>query len=436
MTNNFAKSTTITFFTRMANLVIGVIISILLARMLGPDGRGIYALAILIPSLAFIFTNLGINSSTVYFLGRKKYSPQVIAGSNIIFSVFISLLAIILILLSLLFFKNTFLAGVPLYAFILAILIVPFRIFISNSINVLLGIHRYITYNVMSFLDIFVHLILLLLLFLLSSFTILTALIAYLAASIITLIIIYIVLKKIISTFRFRLNKDYLRDAFTYGSKSYLSNVISFLHLRIDTLIINYFLNPLAVGFYAVATSLTERLWLLSESASVILFPKIASERNDEAKRIFTPVLCRNILLLTIIGAILLLLLGKWIILLLYSKKFLNAVMPFQILLIGTIFVSGSKILANDIAGRGKPMINTYINIVSLFINIILNIILIPKYGIAGAAYATTISYSLIFFIRGIVYSRISRNRIIDILFVKPSDFKLYTSLFKSLIHK
>jgi len=74
-------------------------------------------------------------------------------------------------------------------------------------------------------------------------------------------------------------------------------------------------------------------------------------------------------------------------------------------------------------------MINTYINIASLATNIILNILLIPQYGIAGAAYATTISYSLVFIIRSIVYSKISGNRIRDFIFIKLSDLKFYLAI-------
>jgi Na+-driven multidrug efflux pump len=103
--------------------------------------------------------------------------------------------------------------------------------------------------------------------------------------------------------------------------------------------------------------------------------------------------------------------------------------MPFQILLIGLITISGWKILANDLYGRGKPMLNTNITITSVILNIILNIILIPKSGIAGAAWATSISYSFAFVAIVVAYSKISGNRIIDIIFIKKSDFKFYRNL-------
>jgi len=97
-----------------------------------------------------------------------------------------------------------------------------------------------------------------------------------------------------------------------------------------------------------------------------------------------------------------------------------------HILLIGTLAVSGSRILANDLAGRGRPVINTYIAIVSATLNIILNAIFIPRNGISGAALASAISYFFMFFLKAIIYGIISGNKIKDIILIKKSDFKFY----------
>jgi Na+-driven multidrug efflux pump len=58
-----------------------------------------------------------------------------------------------------------------------------------------------------------------------------------------------------------------------------------------------------------------------------------------------------------------------------------------------------------------------------------LNIIFIPKFGISGASWATAISYTIALIMITIVYSRISGNRITDILFVKKSDLKYYKNI-------
>ncbi len=77
---SFIKNTSITLVTRIVSLGLGIVISILLARILGPENRGIYALIILIPSFAFMFSNMGINSSTVFYMGKGTYPPHKVAG--------------------------------------------------------------------------------------------------------------------------------------------------------------------------------------------------------------------------------------------------------------------------------------------------------------------------------------------------------------------
>jgi Na+-driven multidrug efflux pump len=91
--------------------------------------------------------------------------------------------------------------------------------------------------------------------------------------------------------------------------------------------------------------------------------------------------------------------------------------------------LGSTKVLTNEIAGRGRPIINTIAAGVSLIINISLNILLIPTMGISGAALASTISYSVTSVIVFIAFIRISHNSIFDTLIIKPRDLRVYAQL-------
>ncbi|MFX0198939.1 MAG: polysaccharide biosynthesis C-terminal domain-containing protein, partial [Candidatus Hodarchaeota archaeon] len=249
-------------------------------------------------------------------------------------------------------------------------------------------------------------------------------------------ILLFYFAKRIIGSFCLSLNKSYLKDAFRYGFKVYLGNIIGFLHYRIDLFLINIFLNPLAVGFYSIAVALAEKIWLISQSAGVVLFPRVSSETDEKRLKELTPLVCRNILLMTGIGAILLFFLGHLLIVFFYSKKFSDSVLPFQILLIGAVTMSGWRILANDLYGRGKPALNIYISVASVILNIILNIIWIPKFGIAGAAWATSISYTFAFAIITIAYCKVSGNSVYETVFIQRSDLKLYKGYMSSVVQR
>ncbi|MHA1781936.1 MAG: oligosaccharide flippase family protein, partial [Promethearchaeota archaeon] len=253
--------------------------------------------------------------------------------------------------------------------------------------------------------------------------------------SIISAIILFYLTKKIIGNFSFSFNKFYLKDAFSYGSKIYIGNLIIFFHYRIDLFLINKFLSPLAVGFYGLAVGLAERIWLISNSVGLVLFPKVSSEKNKKRLKEFTPLVFRNVMFVTSLIAFLLYFISKPLITFFYSEEFFNSILPFKILLIGIVSMSGWRILANDIYGRGRPELNIYVSFVSTILNIFLNIIWIPKYGISGAALATSISYFSSFILIIIVYCKISGNSIFDTIIMKKSDLLFYRGLIRSMVY-
>ena len=306
---------------------------------------------------------------------------------------------------------------------------IPFQFFLNFVNYLLLGLQRIKEFNFISILQSFVFLILSLIFLLIFKFGVKAAIVSNILSCFIGAVALFYLANKIIGNFHLHLNKFYFKDAFKYGFKVYLGNVIGFLHYRIDIFLINIFLNPIAVGFYSIATVLSERIWLVSQSAGMVLFPKVSSETDEKRLNNFTPLVCRNVLLITAIGAILLFVLGHWIIILFYSEKFLNSVLLFKILLIGAVTMSGWRVLANDLYGRGRPELNIYISLASVTLNIILNILWIPKFGIAGAAWATSISYTFAFVVIIVVYSKISGNKMWNIILPQDADFHFYRNL-------
>ena len=109
--------------------------------------------------------------------------------------------------------------------------------------------------------------------------------------------------------------------------------------------------------------------------------------------------------------AILLALLAVPFIRLFFGAAYLDAVTPLLFLLPGIILGSLSRVLANDIAARGRPELNMYTALIVIIVNIICNLLLIPAMGIAGAALATTIAYSLTTVFRIFIYAWLSKNK-------------------------
>jgi len=390
MAGKFTKNILITLATRASKLLFIMGTSVIIARILGPEGKGIHSLAILLPTLLITFTNLGIGPASVYHVGQKKYSSKEVFGANIIFSFLISIFAIIIGLIVIFFFGERVFPGVRKEYLILALSLIPFQLFYNFVIDVLLGLQKIKKYNFVHLIQGFSFLLLIAVFLLGLHFGIKTAIATQVISVFVSSILLFFWTKKETKGISFKLNKAHFRDFLSYGGKIYLGNIVGFLHHRSDMFLTNIFLSPLEVGFYSVAMGLSEQSWLISQSAGTVIFPKVSSEKDGKRLKEFTP----------------------------------------------PIAASANRILANDISGRGKPIINSYIGGGAVVLNVILNIIWIPTFGIIGSAWATVVSYSVNLLIRMTVYSKISGNRIRDIIFIKKSDFRLYKRFIRNFLTK
>ena len=399
---------------------------------MGPEGQGLYSLIILFPSLLLIFTSFGINHASVFFIGKGKYSPKEIFGNSIILNTIISVFTILIGVIIIFLFSEKFFPGVERKYLFLSLSLIPIVLYFDLGLHILLGMQKIKKYNIISFLQSGIFLVLVGILFF-QWFTIGSVIFAQIFSILSAGIILFFIVKKEVGGFSSTFNKNYFKESFLYGIKVHLGGIFSFLHYRIDIFLLNIFINPLAVGFYYAAAKLAEGIWVFSTSAATMLFARVSSEKDEKSLKEFTPIVCRSILLITLLIVVSLFFLSDWIITLFYSKDFLDSVRPFQILLIGTFAISGWRILSNDIAGRGKPLLNTYVIGASVIINIILNILWIPKYGITGAAWATAISYFSMLISTLFIYRKISGNKLKDIIFFQKSDFNIYKSFLLNL---
>jgi O-antigen/teichoic acid export membrane protein len=214
-----------------------------------------------------------------------------------------------------------------------------------------------------------------------------------------------------------------IKQTLSYGWKAHLSNILAFINYKADVFLANFFLGPAAVGVYVIAVTLAEKLWLMSQAVSTVLLPRLAQLNTDEAKRKeLTPLITRWVLLATLIAALMLASLAHWLIIWIFGANYASALIPLWILLPGIVFLAGSRVLANDIAARGRAELNLYGSIIVVAINVMGNFLLIPAYGLAGAAASTTLAYSVDLIIRLWMYGWFTENRWADSLFVRVSD--------------
>lgn len=438
---NFFKNSIITFITEAGIFILGFFSLIIITRMLGPAGKGIYSLILLIPSLMLTFGSCGIGAANIYFTGNKKYKVEDVISNSLILVIFLSVILVFsfYMLYQFDFFKNLIHSDeIPTIYLWLMVLSMPISLLLGFFQNIVRGKEQIIRFNIARLLENALNFIAIFVLLFLFRGGVSSAVFAYLisitGASIFT---IFLVRK--IAKIRFKINFKLLKDSLAYGWKTYLANMFSFLSYRIDMFLLVLLLNPSSsaaqIGFYSIAVSIAEKMFLIPGAFSTVLFPRVSSIEESEANSV-TPKIIRHTLFIIIIASVFLALLINPLIAIVFGKEFLPSVFPFLALIPGIIAFSIGGVIAADLSGRGKPQFAIYSSVACVLTNIALNIIFIPKWGITGAALASSVAYWVDTLVVFIAFLNISKKRIKDMLIIKKEDFKDYLYILSFLNFK
>jgi O-antigen/teichoic acid export membrane protein len=210
---------------------------------------------------------------------------------------------------------------------------------------------------------------------------------------------------------------------------------MQFMNYRLDALIVNGLLGLVSVGYYSIATAMAETLWYGANALALVMFPHVSSLERNEADRI-TPVVCRNAVFMTLIGAVLMFAISRQLIQVVFGSSMVPALHPLWLLLPGIVTQTAVKVIASYLSGIGKPIYSTYIAAGSLILTIALDLMLIPRYGINGAAIASSIVYTCSAAAAVWIFRFESGAGLLEILIVRPSDFVRYRRVLDSTMRR
>jgi O-antigen/teichoic acid export membrane protein len=182
------------------------------------------------------------------------------------------------------------------------------------------------------------------------------------------------------------------RECMNYGSKGYVANAVNFLNYRLNMYFLNFFIGAAAVGLYSISVGLAEMIWIVPSTIAFVLFPTASSMRPHEAAEL-TATSCRHAFLISAILSICALTLGGFAINLLYGSSFSDSYLPLVALLPGILMNSTGALTSSYLNSIGKVIYSPIIVTTELLISIVLSLLLIPPYGLLGAAVSSSISF-------------------------------------------
>src|SRR5574341_1423710 len=305
-----AKDSTYNLIRQGWAIIIGLVVSILLARGLGKVNQGVLTITLLLPELLIALFNLGIGPATIYYISRGQWSPQRALQGNTAAGIWISLISIFIGVGIIYAGNDYFFTSIPRSLLLISLFTIPISLLMAYLNTIFNALQDFRTFNLISMVSQFLLLILVFLLVWVLPGGVYGALYAYIGSNLGGLILlVFLLIKKLNLFFQPNLGLDLLhvRNALHYGIKAHLGNLVTYLNYRVDNLLLNHFAGASQVGIYSVAVGIGERLWIPSSAVSMVILPRIASQEYDEERRRqLTPLTARYVTWLSLLMVIVL----------------------------------------------------------------------------------------------------------------------------------
>ena len=373
------------------------ILRIVLGRELGPEGLGVYTLAFTIYLFGMQFAAFGIGSALTKYVAEfiddqitiRKYVSSGMTSSIITGALMGVVLFLLAPYIAVSFFKVPELEG----ALQLIAICYPFIAVQKAVLGTLNGFRRMHLYALLNIVQNVSVVVISLVLVLVYGWGVQGAVIGLVASTIFIGILCPYLIRTDIALDLSLWNIPALRATTVFGFYVVLANSIGFLNTNINSILIGYYLNPIEVGIFAVAALLAQTLMLVPTAVQAVTNPVTANlyGKGDlrGVRSVFYSTLKKSFII-SAGSAVLLAVCGPYIISLLFGEKFLTSYIPLLVLLLGYVIGASFAAVGTTLSSIGKVHILYRISIVCVVLNIILNILLIPSFGITGAAIATS----------------------------------------------
>jgi O-antigen/teichoic acid export membrane protein len=373
--------------------------SVLVARALGPGGRGALAAVAGFATVLVALGGLGVGSANTYFLLDRPGAQRAIVSNSLWIGACVG--------------GGLSVAGLVLYALlpgvlpglsgpevVVALLSVPAMLVALFLQSVLMGQFRTRVYNAIAAVLAALPVLALAVGFLVFDLGVLGTIVVTTAVQYVGLAAYVAVTSEgpILAAFDRPLARQMLR----YGLRIYAATTLAFLVIRVDVLLVNGYSGASATGLYTAAVAIADLLYLLPLAVGFSLFPRVADTKQWDLTlrviRVFGP----SYLVLCLLSVAL----APAALSLLYGEAFSGAAELYYWLAPGAFALGILSVLSQHFSGIGLPWVLVCTWAAGLLVNVALNLALLPSEGPYVAALSSSVAYVLILAVHLVLFAR------------------------------
>ena len=376
-----------------AALGVGLVNNILIARTLGPEGKGLITFLAYVIFVLTSLASLGQHTAAVQLLGKQAYPPRTLAATQISISLLAWLLCLPVLWLAVPHFGER--VGVP-SAFLVPLALVTLLNLLQQSLGgILIGLSRLALLNRLQLVVPIAWLGVLLTVVLAGGGDRIVAGYAWMAAmAVAPLLLLGWIVRRVRPAWR-----DWracARSVLRFGLEAHVASLLWILLLRADGFLLGAWSGAAVLGVYSMSVLLAELLWYLPRSITLALSPRVSAGAAEEGRKL-TERAVRISAVTVAAAAIVLVAVARPLIQLAFGEAFLGAMPAFLLLLPGILCGAvASPIFLYFTQQRGRPRITAVASGIGLALNLALLAWWIPDHGALGAAAASSCAYGVV----------------------------------------
>lgn len=380
--------------TSFAVLGVNFSTGLLVARTLGPAGRGETAV---LGSFALVvgwLASMGLSQGTTYLVARRPEEGRRIVGTSLMLIAVLGTVGVVCAQLVLPLFlgaqESSLLTVGRFYVFT-----VYFGVASGLLGGVLLGNQDFGSSNLIRFLQPATYLAGLAALAIAGRLTVASVMLA--GATSFGLVMVVALVRVMKTTGVGPPSAALAKEAARYGVRVQGSVLGALGSGRLDLLLLPTILPAASIGLYSVAVNTTAILTMLATSLATFVLP-VAARRGGRGGAMLVARMLRLTALLAVAVGIPLLILAPQLLALVYGQDFVPATDALRILVPGVVFAMGSRVTEPGLQAMNRPLAASTGQLLGLLVTAVGLTLTLRPYGIIGAAGTTTIAYAVAFF--------------------------------------